>query len=101
MADLDFKPQVVAETEETITFLDGNGAVLRRHTLHDSTPANVDFRVKDREGWAKRKTLLTPDPRRINSERLGTVKHAAATAERVFVWNGVTSCDCCTPTRGN
>ena len=68
MADLDFEPQVVAETEDTLTFLDGNGAVLRRHKFHDSTPEHVDFRVKDREGWEALKPLLTPDPRRINFE---------------------------------
>lgn len=67
IADLDFEQQVVAETEDTITFLDGNGAVLRRHKFHDSTPEHVDFNVKDREGWEKVKPLLTtPDPRRID-----------------------------------
>ena len=35
VADLDFKQQVVAEDEDTITFLDGNGAILRRHKFHD------------------------------------------------------------------
>ena len=53
IADLDFEQQVVAETEDTITFLDGNGAVLRRHKFHDSTPEHVDFTVKEREDWEK------------------------------------------------
>ena len=45
VADLDFEQEVVGETEDTVTFLDGNGAVLRRHKFHDSTPEHVDFRV--------------------------------------------------------
>ena len=43
VADLDFKRQVVAETEDTITYLDGNGAVLRRHKFHDTTPEPVSY----------------------------------------------------------
>ena len=37
MADPDFVPEVIEETEETILTIDGNGAILRRHKLHDST----------------------------------------------------------------
>ena len=51
IADLDFKEEIVEETEETILKRDGNGALLRRHKLHDSTPEHVDFLVKDRQGW--------------------------------------------------
>ena len=47
-ADPEFVPEVVEETEETILTKDGNGAFLRRHKLHDSTPEHVDFTVKDR-----------------------------------------------------
>jgi len=48
VANLDFEPITIEETEETILQLDGNGAKLRRHKLHDSTPEHVDFTVKDR-----------------------------------------------------
>ena len=69
VADLDFEPKMIGEDEHTITMLDGNGAVLKRHKLHDSTPEHVDFNVKDREAWERDiKPLLTPDPRRINFE---------------------------------
>lgn len=37
-ADLDFVPQVVEETAEIKLVRDGNGALLRRHKLHDATP---------------------------------------------------------------
>ena len=30
-ADLDYIPETVSETEDTITIKDGNGAILRRH----------------------------------------------------------------------
>jgi uroporphyrinogen decarboxylase len=36
-ADLDFIPQVIEETEETILQRDGNGALLRTHKLHSSS----------------------------------------------------------------
>ena len=37
VADLDYIPVTVAETEDTITQLDGNGAYLKRHKKHDTT----------------------------------------------------------------
>ena len=51
IADLDWKPEIIEETDETILARDGNGAVLRRHKLHDSTPEHVDFAVKERAQW--------------------------------------------------
>ena len=34
VADLDFEPEILEETDETVVTRDGNGAVLRRHKLH-------------------------------------------------------------------
>lgn len=101
MADLDFEPQVVAETEDTLTFLDGNGAVLRRHKFHDSTPEHVDFRVKDREGWEALKPLLTPDPRRINFEAYRNARKKTAETGRFFVWSGINVFECMHPVCGH
>lgn len=89
MADLDFEQKVVTEDEDTTTYLDGNGAILRRHKHHDTTPEHVDFNVKEREDWDKVKHLLTPDPRRINFEGYRRDKKAAADAGRFFAWSGV------------
>ncbi len=91
VADLDFKTEVVAEAEDTITFLDGNGAVLRRHKFHDTTPEHVDFQVKERADWERliRPRLLEPDPRRINFEGYRKARQAAKEAGRFFVWSGV------------
>ncbi len=90
VADLDFQRQVVAETEDTITYLDGNGATLRRHKRHDTTPEHVDFMVQEREDWDERiKDRLTADRRRIRFEEYREAKRQAAEAGRFFTWSGV------------
>ena len=102
VADLDFVPQVVEETEETILIRDGNGALLRRHKLHDSTPEHVDFLVKDRKGWEEYiKPLLKPDPRRINFEAYRKAKKHAQEHNRFFAWSGVNVFECIHPVCGH
>lgn len=89
MADLDFVPEVLEETEETIVTRDGNGAVFRRHKLHDTTPEHIDFMVKERAAWEEKiKPLLTPERRRINFDAYRNAKEAAAEARRFFCWSG-------------
>lgn len=90
MAHYDFTPEVVAETAETITYFDGNGATLKRHKFHDTTPEHIDFKVTESESWEKDiKPFLTPDPKRINFEGYRQTKEAAAKANRFFVLSGV------------
>ena len=91
MADLDFKPVVLEETEETMLVLDGNGAKLRRHKLHDTTPEHVDFTVKERAAWEEiiRPKLVKIDERRINFEGYRREKALAAKENRFFCWSGV------------
>jgi uroporphyrinogen decarboxylase len=90
-ADLDFKPVTLEETEETILQLDGNGAKLRRHKLHDSTPEHVDFTVKDRAGWLEhvRPHLVQLDRRRIPFEGYRKERRKAADEQRFFAWAGI------------
>jgi len=89
MADPDFVPEVIEETEETILLKDGNGAFLRRHKLHDSTPEHVDFTVKDRTAWEELiKPKLKPDRKRINFEGYRRAKNHAREKQRFFVWSG-------------
>lgn len=90
-AKLDFQPIVIEETDETILQLDGNGAKLRRHKLHDSTPEHVDFTVKDRETWEEHaKPYLTElDRRRIPFEGYRNARKFAADKQRFFMWAGV------------
>ena len=101
VVDLDFEPQLVSETEETAVWLDGNGATLRRHKLHDTTPEHVDFQVKEREQWEQVKALLVPDWRRINCEAYREAKREAAEAGRFFMWAGINAFECIHPVCGH
>ncbi len=102
VADLDFTPVIVEETEETVLTRDGNGALLRRHRQHDTTPEHVDFSVKDRAAWeALIKPKLTPDRRRINFEGYRAAKAQAAQANRFFFWSGVNAFELMHPICGH
>jgi len=91
-ADLDFQPVVIEETEETKLVRDGNGALLRRHKLHDTTPEHVDFAVKERPAWEE---LIKPhllkkfDCRRLNFENYRNARNNAAKGNRFFTWGGL------------
>lgn len=91
VADLDFEPEIIEETEETILTKDGNGAFLKRHKLHDATPEHVDFTVKNRADWEKyiKPFLVDVDERRINFEGYRKAKKEAEKADRFFCWSGV------------
>lgn len=52
--------RLVAEDEETQTFVDGNGATLRRYRSHASTPEHINFSVVDRNDWEE-KAKPVPD----------------------------------------
>ncbi|MCL2361092.1 MAG: hypothetical protein FWC73_04660 [Defluviitaleaceae bacterium] len=90
VADLDFKEEILEETEETILIRDGNGAVLRHHKKHDSTPEHVDFAVKTRSDWeAVREKLVKVDSRRINFQAYREAKAHAKAKNKFFCWSGV------------
>lgn len=91
VADIDFKPKVLEETGETYVMLDGNGAKLRHHKLHDTTPEHVDFTIKERRAWDEliRPKLVSIDERRINFETYRNEKAKAARENRFFCWSGV------------
>jgi uroporphyrinogen decarboxylase len=86
--DIDHTPEVVEEDDETQLVRDGNGALMRRHKLHASTPEHVDFAVKDRTGWeAFAVPRLTYDRRRINVEAYRNAKARASEHKRFFCWS--------------
>ena len=80
--DLDFEEVVIEETDETVLKLDGNGAKLRRHKLHDSTPEHVGFTVTDRSGWEEfaKPKLVETDRRRVPFEGYRNAKKFASAA---------------------
>ncbi|NQT91398.1 MAG: hypothetical protein HQ559_01455 [Lentisphaerae bacterium] len=91
VADLDFEPVTIEETDETILKLDGNGAQLRTWKERSGTPEHVDFTVKDRTGWEEKikPHLLEVDRRRIPFEGYREQKKLAAEEQRAFCWQGV------------
>ncbi len=85
--DLDFEPETLEETDETRLVLDGNGARLRWHKQHASTPEHIGFDVTTRDRWDKwAKPLLKPEARRIDFEGYREAKKQAAEEERFFCW---------------
>jgi uroporphyrinogen decarboxylase len=90
-ADLLFEVKTLEETEETILQIDGNGAMLRRHKLHDSTPEHVDFTVKERKGWEEmtKPHLVDLDRRRIPFDGYRDTRKYCADKDLWFAWGGV------------
>jgi len=102
VADLDFEGRIVSENEDTYTMLDGNGATLKRHKFHDTTPEHIDFTVKGREEWEAYKPLLTNvDERRINFEAYRKAKADAHNDGKYFVWSGINVFECMHPLCGH
>ena len=90
MIDIDFKDEVVEETEDTVLIRDGNGALLRRNKHQESTPEHVDYRIKTRKDWEEvRELLVNIDERRIWFEGYHTFKERARKNNRFFVWAGM------------
>lgn len=91
IADLDVEREVVEETEETLLTRDGNGALLRMHKQHDTTPEHVGYAVEDRRGWEARikPHLLDFNPRRIDIDAYRAAKRDAADRQLFFCWWGV------------
>lgn len=91
IANLDFKPQILEETEDTVLTLDGNGATLRTHKHKSRTPEHFDYKVKDRNGWEEyiKPFITQTDRRRLNAEEYRKDKQFAAEHERFYCWGGV------------
>ncbi|MDD5704775.1 MAG: uroporphyrinogen decarboxylase family protein [Kiritimatiellae bacterium] len=91
LADIDFKDEVLEETEETKLVLNGNGATMRTWKQRSGTPEHIDFKVKDRAAWNEliKPHLLKLDRRRIPFDSYRAAKQLAAEEQRAFVWAGV------------
>ena len=102
VADLDFQPQILSETEDTYVQKDGNGAVLRKHKHHNTTPEHISFTVTDRESWEELKPLVTKiDERRINFEAYRRARQKCEQAGRFFCWSGINVFECMHPVCGH
>lgn len=91
IANLDAGKQVLEETAETVLVLDGNGAKLRHHKLHDTTPEHVDFTVHDRRGWEEliKPHLLQVDRRRFPLDSYRNTRCRCADRQLFFAWLGI------------
>lgn len=105
VADLDFEPITLEETEETRVVKDGNYATLRTHKLHDTTPEHIDYDVKERPDW---EDLIQPKitdfaniEQRINFQDYREAKRQAAEKERFLCWGGVNVFECMHPVCGH
>ena len=88
-ADLNYKPEVIAEDEDTITTKDQNYAIMRRHKNHDTTPEHIGFTVDTREKWEELiKPNIFADPKRINFEGYRITKKYAAEHDKYFMFSG-------------
>lgn len=88
--DPEMEDKLVAEDEETQTFLDGNGATLRCYKSHASTPEHIHFSIAERSDWEeKAKPFLTPAENRIDFEAYRNQKRRCAEEGRFFFWCGV------------
>lgn len=102
IADLDYTPQTIEETDETVLIRDGNGALLRRHKLHDTTPEHVDFSVKDRAGWEELiKPLLKPLDSRISFDAYRNHKKHCKEKNRFFFLSTLNVFECMHPVCGH
>lgn len=91
IANLDYERVVIREDEDTITVRDGNGATLRRHKKHSSTPEHVGFAVEERAQWDEliKPHLLDLDRRRLPLEGYRRGREAARQREQFFAWSYV------------
>lgn len=61
---------VIEETDEYSITTSAWGATVKNWKHQTSTPEHIDFKIVDRESWAKAKERMQPTPDRINWENL-------------------------------
>ena len=79
-------PVVEREDEDTRYVRDGNGALLRQHKHHTSTPEHVAYRVTSREDWLEqvKPNLLDFDERRIDFDAYRAAERSSRARGRHF-----------------
>ena len=93
MSDPTQKDVIVEETDETKLVRNANGALLRWHKKHASTPEHIDFLVKDRSGWDEhiRPRLLDEslDDHRVDRDWYRRCRAMCHEKNLFFVWAGI------------
>lgn len=88
VADIKFKRVILEEDEDTYLEEDGNGAKLRWHKKHASTPEHVGFLVNNRADWEKyTKPLLKSVEERIDFIEYRNSKKNAEAMDKFFCLN--------------
>lgn len=82
--------RVVEETEETVTYLDGSGAILKYWKSKSGTPEHIGFTVDCPDKWRelKPKMLAVPIGRRATLESTAEFAARCHRADRWFAWEG-------------
>ena len=102
--DLDFEPVTVSEDADTYCVRDGNGALLRQHKHHDTTPEHIEYAIKCQDDWGKVKHMLentANDERRIDFSAYREKKQAAEKGGRFFCIGGVNVFEAMHPISGH
>ncbi len=100
--DPEFKDLLIDEDEDTQTFLDGNGAKMRRYKSHASTPEHLGYAIANREDWQeKAKPFLLPTPNRFDLDDYKRCREASIKANRFFFLSGVNVFEAIHPISGH
>ena len=85
-ADRFFGNKKIDEDDDTVVLLDGNGATLRQHKHHASTPEHISFTVQDRRSWESfaKPRLIDVDGGRLNIDAYKTARRKARENDRHF-----------------
>jgi uroporphyrinogen decarboxylase len=93
MCDPTAEDELIEQTEQTRLVRNPNGAVLRWHKQHSTTPEHVDFLVQDRAGWEEhiRPRLLDEslDIHRVDIEAYRRTREKCQAQDLFFTWGGV------------
>lgn len=83
--------QIVEETEEWQTRMDGNGTVLKFWRHKSGTPEHIAFTTDSRDKWEalKKELLAVPVEVRVDAYGALAAMHRARAEDRWFCWAGV------------
>jgi len=100
--DPEFANVTVAEDEDTITYLNGNGATLRSHKKHASTPEHLGYSIRNRADWEeKAKPFLKPTPNRVNFDGYRAAREKADREGRFLFVSNVNAFEAIHPITGH